>query len=419
MLREDKLALRAGSLPEGIVAAEVTRGWHDETSLQIEDGEQSSCRSFLGSSVLVLVESGASTGRVSSTDPFAEIRPLLQEAAENAKYSSGKGVITKGEPISVKPPKNGLTVSDLRNFGVELEKAASAIPGLVSVTSCRARMRTLGYETANTLGSDDHYEEFSLTGSIGVEMSSGAGKRWSSGISVSADTLDDLDPGIIAAKVAAKAHLVYGGSLEKRMPPAGKYRTVITSDVASSIMLKAWMGIAGANVARRSPIYPFDPSTVICYERRVPDTWANGVHESLGTSATVDGHLMTPVNLRGDVKMVSTPSRLFIEPSDTSPEDLLAAMGDGLFVTTAFDVIHSIQDSNGDFAIICDGIIYEKGKPRWAFERALMHGNMQNFFANLRTSGDDPGLHQFLQSVYAYGSPTVFLEDVAFGGEVN
>jgi PmbA protein len=402
-------------LPSGVETAEAVAMRHDETALHVKGGEQSDCSSFIVSSVSVTVTKGGGVGRANSGNINDDPETLIAKAAENADYVRGERESISGFSVNAESADGGESTDDMLRFCVNLEKAALALDGVSEASSCYLRKRAITYESINSKGISNRYSENSFIAHIGIKLKSGAKKPVTAGVTLQRKLFSDLDYSDIARRAVEKARLT-GAELETESPENGNWDTVISGDVASSIMIIAWMGIVGSHINKSSAIRPFDPSSIISYEKTSPETWANRTRQSARRIEASDGILRTPVNREGKVIITSTPSKLYIEPSGNSAEDLLRRMGTGLFVTDAYDVIHSVSPSNGDFSIICDGVLYENGRPKSRFERMVMYGNMQDLLRNVKDTDDEPGYSEFMQKAYAYGSPSLLAGNMMFAG---
>ena len=128
---------------------------------------------------------------------------------------------------------------------------------------------------------------------------------------------------------------------------------------------------------------------------------------SAGRIAQMTG--ITPINI------TTVPAVIYIEPGGRTQEELIAEMGDGLFLTYCLDTFHAINLTSGEFSIPCGGVYYREGRPVGTVSQMIMAGNLRDMFRNIASLGDDLTFEEFYFKNYCYGGPSMLVKGLAFG----
>jgi PmbA protein len=102
------------------------------------------------------------------------------------------------------------------------------------------------------------------------------------------------------------------------------------------------------------------------------------------------------------------PSNLHLAPGSVSPDDLIADIKDGFYVT---DLIgHGANMVTGDYSRGASGFWIENGKRTYAVSEVTIAGHLLDIFRNLTPAND-------LEFRYGTNAPTVRLEGLTVAGQ--
>ena len=405
------------SLPKNVQTAEVTLSVIDETQLSISGGRIYNSLAFTSNSLNVRASVNNKSGSVSTERLDDDPETLLHQAVENASFVQAISSINSTRSVYVTETEPVESIDDMVAFGCALEREALALPGVIKIRDITLRKRGISYHTIHSLGSDNRYEEYFYIVSIELEGATKNGKAVNAELVRYEKSLNDLCPASIAEKVADKTSIIRSSrDMEPMDLASGTYDIVMLNHVAASLLLSAWMGIIGTYISNGSVIFPFVPGTVIKYEEVFPTTWANDLDPTIMHSAPNGDVIKTLLNQSSDINLISTPTRLFIEPRKNGAKDLITKMTSGLLVTEGYDAIHSINTANGQFSLMCDGIVVENGKSKGAFSKLLISGDMQALFRNIVDTADDLIFMEFMSKSFSYGSPSLLVRGMQISG---
>jgi PmbA protein len=128
--------------------------------------------------------------------------------------------------------------------------------------------------------------------------------------------------------------------------------------------------------------------------------------------ARKEGVASTGNSSRGSFRVTPSVgiSNLFIGKSDTSLDELIAALDRGILVTDVMG-IHTANPISGDFSIGVAGFLVEGGKRSFPLKGMALSGNLIDLFKKVRQVGSDL---RFLGNV---GSPSLLLAPMDVSGE--
>lgn len=110
---------------------------------------------------------------------------------------------------------------------------------------------------------------------------------------------------------------------------------------------------------------------------------------------------------RGGSGTVPGATNLTLMPGETSLEEMLKAMGNGLLVT---DLIgHGVNGVTGDYSRGAAGFLIENGEPVQAVSEITIAGNLKDMFARLVPASD-------LDNRYAVATPSILIEGMTLAG---
>jgi PmbA protein len=101
------------------------------------------------------------------------------------------------------------------------------------------------------------------------------------------------------------------------------------------------------------------------------------------------------------------PTNLTLLPGRQSPEELIAAIGTGLYVTELIG--HGVNGITGDYSRGAAGFLIENGKLGRAFSEATIAGNLLEMLPRMTVAND-------LKYRYATNAPTLAIEGMTVAG---
>lgn len=128
-------------------------------------------------------------------------------------------------------------------------------------------------------------------------------------------------------------------------------------------------------------------------------------------TASKDGVPSTGNGVRGSFK--TTPevgaTNLFIEAGNSNPDDIIAGIDSGFYVTEVMGM-HTANPISGDFSLGASGIWIEKGRFTVPVRGVAMAGNIIDLLKNVDAVGSD------LTFFVGHGSPTLLIKEMSISG---
>ena len=290
-------------------------------------------------------------------------------------------------------------------------------------------------------------ETFSLRNTLGLDLShesnmvyayAGAlardGERAATGMKLLwGYDMKAVDAGIIAREATGEAlDKLHAGRMK-----SGSYPVVIRSG-AMADLLSTFCGVFSADNAQKglsllagregeavaSPLVtlvddplmpwglgscPFDREGAATYKKNVIE---NGVLTTLlhNRKTAKKAGVRTTGNAAGSGRVA--PSNLFIAPGTATEEELLANMGDGLYLTEVSGLHAGANPVSGDFSLLSCGYEVKGGKKVRAVEQFTVAGNFYQLLSDVLEVGDN-----LLFDGSPIGSPSVRVKALSVAGE--
>lgn len=437
------------NLPANVKEAEVCADGHEELLIRVSGGKQTGSENF-SKTTLYLRATGEKTGTVLteclSDDPYR----LMEQALDCASYSQAEAPeVMNGEgSCHIVTGDDSATPDQILEAACALERGALSLPGVAAVTECFVRKTTLARRVVNSGGLDRFLEHTGYIARVTVKA-----KRASGGPRGTAEAYVDspaaLDTAALAAKALHEADLSDGGgALSPVAVPSGRYAVVLSNQVTRNIMITAWMAFTeermrhGGSAFPRKPDGPIASGLVSMVDDPTPPDWS--VDYRLDSEGTLcekthvirDGRLEQPMatlsspvstgnagriaGLSGTtpINLIPIPSCIYIEAGESTVEDMLSQMGDGIYLTYSLDVFHSINIASGEFSIPCGGILYRDGKPVGTAEQLTIAGNLRELLRDVQAVGNDLTLEEFMfYHNYSYGGPSLLVKELSFSSK--
>jgi Predicted Zn-dependent proteases and their inactivated homologs len=439
------------SLPEEIMQAEIDAERRAGILIGVVNGEVVSTDASDITALYVRV-SGEKTGYTYTQNLDEDPGKVLLRAYRNGIFSQSKqfdriNTLDTAFYGSTEWEYSKLDISALKYAADKLESRVRSAESHISKMLSEIRVDTFSSRIINSNGVDISSNRVVYSASVKV-MAENGGKQYNTSCSISAYTLEALDLDKIAGRVAVSLENQY--NMEGFSP--GEYPAVLDRTVGINIMTTAWQLFSGLKY--------FDGSTVLGGKLGeqigskafsvidVPDHSGTGYRfpfdcegsegkkvllvdkgELTGllhniSSADNVGHV--PTGNAGRIALLSgniptdiivTPKICYIEPGERSAGELLKTMREGIYITSSYDVFHSLNIGSGDFAIPCRGVVIKEGKPQYAVSALTICGNLLDLFKNIEEAADDLLIDEFLLKSYCVGSPSLRLSKLQINGK--
>lgn len=110
-----------------------------------------------------------------------------------------------------------------------------------------------------------------------------------------------------------------------------------------------------------------------------------------------------------------TPKNFVMQPGSASDEEMLAQLGDGLYVFDAFDQFHAVNSASGQFSFPCSAVLVEGGVRKGVVHGLTMNGSMNDLLMNVEAVGDRLSYMPLLMHyTYQVASPAVLVKNINF-----
>ena len=111
------------------------------------------------------------------------------------------------------------------------------------------------------------------------------------------------------------------------------------------------------------------------------------------------------------------PSNFYIQPADTTREELLAKMGEGLLITDVQGLHSGANEVSGDFSLSAKGYFVREGKLSGAVKQITIAGNFYKLLENIVGVAND--MEYSVPGTSTFGSPTVWVKSLAVAGSAQ
>lgn len=437
-------------LPDGIRQAEVNAMYRQVLSLAASNGALCQTESARRTALYVRSAGAGGCGNTYTEDLSEDPVQVIRRAAEGGAIAPAGSLARLHGPAHICPdPDCRPTPPDLAGAKaavLALEQAGRlASPEVVSAT---ARLKRLDFvnRVANSEGGDVSGGHTVWSARLELTVRHGD-SEYNAESFQNAAALDQLNPEELACRALEQARRQF----DPQPFQPGVYPAVLDRTVVINILTTAWQLFSGAKYAAgasalsgklgqvvASPAvslrdlpshpaagyrYPFDCEGTPGQET---DLITNGVLTGLlQTVASADALGMEPTGNAGRVALLSgnIPTDLIVVPKITclmpgtaSLPELLAHMGDGVYINESYDVFHSINIASGAFSIPCRAMTVRDGRPVSAHGGLTISGNLTDLLAQVEEAGSDLLLDEFLLNSYCVGGPSLRLASLRVNG---
>ncbi len=458
----DDLRALAGSVVAQARAGEglevyVTRG--TDTEVRAYEGEVESLTSADSSGVGIRVLVGAGAGAGSSSDAGSQvgfawagsldpavIATTLADARDNARFATADPDVVLAEPDGVAAVEldlwdDGVAATPMEKkvaLALDLERATRAAdPRVRQVSSADYSDSRVEVALASTTGISSYRRRTNAFLSVDAITGEGADTQTGSGFTVGRgpgelvpdEAMDDAvlrATRMLGAQKARSAHCTV--VFDPRV--ASTLLGVVASALSGEAVVKGrslFAGRIGETVAAPSITLVDDPTDSRAYGAASHDgeglacrrnvLIADGVLRMFvfdTVSARRAGTVSTGSAVRGG--FAGTPSAgcraLVLTPGTKGHDEILATVGDGLFVQSITGVHSGVNPVSGDFSVGAEGLLIEGGVLAQPVREVTVASTLQRMLQSVVEIGADL---RWLPGVAA--GQTLAIADMALGGD--
>jgi PmbA protein len=425
------------ALPGEGLEVYVTRG--SETEVIAYEGEVESLTSAdsSGVGIRVVMEGAESEGNrlgfawAGSLDK-AVIEATLQDARDNARYATPDPHVVLAQPDGVEPVELDLwhdavstTPMDKKiALALETERAVRADRKIRGVRSADYSDGRVEVALATTSGIRSTARRTTAFVSVEAMAADGDHTQTGSGFSVGRSPLD-LNPAEAGRDAALRATRLLGA--EKAA--SGRCTVVFDPRVVSSLLAVVASALSGEAVVKQRSFFAgrvgesvADASVTIVDDPTNPKAFSASTHDAEGLACrrnvlisdgvlrmfvfdTVAGRRAQTASTGSAVRgsFAGTPSAgcraLVLSPGQLGAEEVLASVGEGLYVQSVFGIHSGVNPVSGDFSVGAEGLMIRGGALAEPVSEVTVASTLQ----------------RMLQAVLAIGKDITWLPGMAAG----
>lgn len=423
---EDLLALAtkvAGwAAPGEQVEAFVARG--RETEVRVFEGEVESLSSAESAGIGIRVIKGRRQGfaYAGSLDPDV-IAETLEEARDNARFATEDEYLGLAEPDGVEAVRLDLWSDELASFPTE-EKVARAVELERAVRAGDRRIRQL---RASEWG--DAAVESAVATSTGINASSRRTACYLSADAIAGESDDtqtgsgysvgrgpaDLDLERAASDAVMRATRLLGA-----VKPRSAHVTAVLEPRITATLLAILAGtLDGESVLKGRSLFAERlheevavPGFTLVDDPTDPDAYSAATHDAEGLATRrnvlIDGGRLqmflygTYAARRAGAASTGSAVRagyrsapgtgaraVSLAPGDMTPEEIYAAVGDGLLVQSVSGIHSGVNPVSGDFSVGAEGLLIEGGAPAGPVREFTIASTLQRMLGGVVAVGSD------------------------------
>lgn len=417
----DAVAIRSSSTSVSVRLGKVENtesSESDDISLRVFVGKRvASISPTASGDPSALADRAVAMARVSPEDPF-------QGLADKARLAVNVDDLDLFDDLVV-------SASELKEAALEMEDAALSVDGITNSGGGGASAGSGGLVLATSDGFIGDYVASRFSRSVSVIAGEGTGMERDYEFSSRGHYADLEHPAAIGRKAGERAVRRLGG----RKAETGPVTVIFDPRVARGLAGHLASAINGASVARKTSFLrdmmgkqiaasditvtddpkrprgsssrPFDGEG-ISGERLTMVDKGELAHWFLSTSTARELGLGT--NGRG-VRSASSVSpsstNLSIEPGETSPQELIAGVKRGFYVTEVFG--QGVNMVTGEYSRGASGFWIDGGEITWPVSEVTIASNLKAMFMNMVAAND-------LDRNFGTAAPTMLIEGMTLAG---
>ncbi len=365
-----------------------------------------------------------------------EAKKLVYRAAQNAAAVDDEDEVPlfggSDSYAEVEEPHTELPSADeLKDQALRLQRATYARSSkVVDGTQCYAGCEASESVFISSAGLDLSYSDSLAYAGVYAAVKDGEAADSDYELSVNGDKSED--------ELVGEAVGVALSKLGAEPVESGKYN-IILDDATAASLLSAFSSVFSAKSAYQKvskfadregeavastclSIYddpfhpekfgkkPFDSEGVAVYRKPVIE---NGVLKTLLYNRMYAKRMGKETTGNAASATAITPVGLYIEAGDCSSEELLARLGDGLYITGLAGLHAGVNAQSGDFSLQAEGFLVEGGKKTRPVKNITIADNFYTFINKITALSDKVKF----RSLGRFGAPEVMFSDIAVSGK--
>ena len=390
----------------------------DDVSLRVFVGARSaSVSSTASGDADVLAERAVAMARVSPEDPF-------QGLAEDDRLARAIADLDLFDPSVVE-------ADALKEAALAMEETALAVPGVTNSGGSGASCGSGGMVLATSAGFIGHYVATRFSRSVSVIAGSGTGMERDYDFSSRVHHADLEDTTTIGRNAGQRAVRRLGA----RKAATGRIDVILDPRVSRGMAGHLAAAINGAAVVRKTSFLrdrmgkavmapsitvtddplrrrgpssrPFDGEGVtgqplVIVEKGVLNHWllSTSVARELGLETNGRG-------VRAASSVSPAPTNIAIEPGERSPEELIAGLRRGFYVTEVFG--QGVNMVTGEYSRGASGFWIEDGEITHPVSEVTIAANLRDMFMNMTAAND-------IDRNFGVTAPTLQIEGMTLAG---
>ena len=376
----------------------------------------------------------------------SEAKAIVERAAANAEVLESEEQVFLGEggktyaTIDRKPMELPTTDALIAKVLETQEKIYAADPAVIDGSSTQGISEKSITAIVNSKGLD-LYHEVTLAGLVVAAVVSN-GKEMSNDYQIKLGDLDTIDTDELTKKAAEGALRKLGGDVA----PTGQYPVVFDSEAMSSL-LQTFSGIFSSEAAQKGlsklkgqegqkiaadivtivddPFHPENPMPMPFDAEGSPTAKKSIIEKGVFNTllynlktANVDGKQTTGNAAKGGYASAVgvRPFSMYLEGGDISEEEMLAKVGNGVYINSVSGLHAGANPITGDFSLQSAGFMIEGGVKTTAVKSFTVAGNFYDLLKNVVAVANNSHLPTAM-GMTAFGAPTTWVDGLSVAGK--
>ena len=333
------------------------------------------------------------------------------------------------------------TTETLIGAALDTQKKLYAVdPKVIDGTSTQAIRERMQIQIYNSKGLDLSYVN-EIAGLVAVAVVSD-GTQMANDAAIRLGRLDQIDQEALAQKAAEGASRKLGGE----PAPTGKY-PVVFSPEAMADLLQTYQSVFSARSAQKGlskladaegtvigagcvtivddPFHPENPMPIPFDAEGSPTRRKNVVEQGVLKTLLYDmetankaGKATTGNAAKGSYKSAVgiRPFTMYLAGGEQTPEQLLEAVGEGVYIDDLAGLHAGANTVSGDFSLQSAGFRIQGGKKTDRVKGFTVAGNFYNLLKDIVAVANDSHLPMAL-GMTAFGAPTTWVDGLTIAGK--
>ena len=375
----------------------------------------------------------------------SEAKAIVERAMDNATTLEAEDEVFLGEGGQEYEPLGRemyelASTEELIATVLATQEKLYANEGVIDGSQTEGLLNSYELAIYNSRGLDLHYKN-NTAGLIAVAVVSD-GKEMENSFEFKLGKLDEIDADALTKKAAENALRKLGGGVA----PTGKYPVVFNPDAMSSLLqvysdifsseaaqkgLSKFAGMEGETVAAElvtlvdDPFHKDNPDP-INFDAEGSPTHKKNVIEN-GKLNTLLYNLKTAHKAgkatTGNASKASYTSSVSVSPftmylagGDMTEEELLKAVGNGVYINSLGGLHAGADAISGDFSLQSAGFMIENGEKTQYVKSFTVAGNFYDLLKNIKAVANNVELPMAMDKT-AFGAPSTWVEGLSIAGK--